>query len=906
MSQVITDAFASYWQQCLVDETPVELDEFVLAYVPGLDPDAPIDPASGLPLPEQIVHRHPVDQRGRINNDAVAYSIVMDTTVGDFTFNAMYLINSALNLVAMIVHKGDETKLKTDPANGQTGNSLVKSMLMEYDRAAEASETVIDASTWQIDYAARLRGMDEDLRRQALGTFGQAAFYGDGFKLVNASGLYKVQPGQGYVGGLLALLTSEQEVTPSAKPMGLWLDVYRAGTLLSPWVNHLTLTLSAADLVDYVDANGYPHFVTKLAVINADDSVTDTRTRRTLTLTGDVTGEASFNGPDSIQLEVAIKDNSHAHTIENVAGLAQALEGKADTEHTHTPGEAGAAPAEHGHEMADVEGLDEALAAKHAMAQIVLQAPAGAVTGTWYPVLVHLEVGSSGTPVNIHTVSGGSSLPMNCSSFAGTVGAGGWTDRGSQYSGEFYQYEPDEISLSCMTVPSESADAVAFYVDGAAFPVAIEYRDTLPPPVTGTSVVYGTSTFTPSTTPHVGAGTKTQLLAPLDAGSGFYSARQGRLYGKNSRPTPAEVGALAVDGSNVMTGQLTTRAASAGAGVRGTAQGGSFASEYGRWAPFVTDVNHTGSSYAPSFQARYARTNEYAGLFSFGVLTASLADPGTFCIHHINENSVEDHIWMFKHNGRTLLPVTPTPGSNDNQAATTAFVMANSARGTHTHTAAQGNADVIASGYGQVGSYALAQAVSADSMTIGATIAGSNLRPVAMDVGNWDIGGAALSGTWKLFGDNNSGRDMMSLYVRIDAASLFEHPFMLSDMAWNNADHNSLTTTVTFIEAGETMPWTVTKDDIEAHGRWLFAMARDGEFGPIAEYVPPTDLEVATRDNPKTRQRELAYAIAQAQHWEMMGAPEQANAWRDYYQALYALEATPDWPMVELWPEAPQ
>ncbi|WP_310596743.1 phage tail-collar fiber domain-containing protein [Aeromonas aquatica] len=227
----------------------------------------------------------------------------------------------------------------------------------------------------------------------------------------------------------------------------------------------------------------------------------------------------------------------HQHVIDDVSGLSTALDGKAEAEHQH--------------EIGDVNGLPEALAAKHAMAQIVLQAPAGAVTGTWYPVLVHLDVGSSGTPVSIHTVSGGSSLPMNCSSFAGTVGAGGWTDRGSQYSGEFYQYEPDEISLSCMTVPSESADAVAFYVDGAAFPVAIEYRDTLPPPVTGTSVVYGTSTFTPSTTPHVGAGTKTQLLAPLDAGSGFYSARQGRVYGKNSPPTAAEVNALPANGKTV-------------------------------------------------------------------------------------------------------------------------------------------------------------------------------------------------------------------------------------------------------------------------------------------------------------------------------------------------------------------
>ncbi|MBV7598927.1 phage tail protein [Aeromonas sp. sia0103] len=241
--------------------------------------------------------------------------------------------------------------------------------------------------------------------------------------------------------------------------------------------------------------------------------------------------------------------------------------------HSHTPQEAGAAPLEHEHEIddvlwlqealdekaevvhqheiGDVNGLDETLAAKHAMAQIVIQAPAGAVTGTWYPVLVYLDVGSSGTPVTIHTASGGSSLPMNCSSFAGTIGAGGWSDRGSKYSGEFFQYEPGEISLSCMTVPSESAGAVAFYVDGAAFPVTIEYRDTLPPPETGTSVVYGTSTFTPSPTPHVGAGTKTLLLASLDAGSGFYSLLQGRVYGKNSPPTAAEVGALPANGKTV-------------------------------------------------------------------------------------------------------------------------------------------------------------------------------------------------------------------------------------------------------------------------------------------------------------------------------------------------------------------
>ncbi|WP_236351426.1 phage tail-collar fiber domain-containing protein [Aeromonas veronii] len=318
MSQIITNAFSRYWQECLATQVPVVLDEFVLANVPDLDPAAPIDPDSGLPPAGQIVHRHKVDQRGRINNDSVAYTIVMDTTVGDFGFNAMYLINKASGMVGMIVHKGLETKLKTDEVAGQTGNSLVKSMLMEYDRAAEATATHVDASTWQIDYAARLRGMDDDLRLQALQFFGPATFYGDGFNLVNTSGVYKVQPGVAYVGGLRAELNEVMKITPGAKPVGLWLDIYRAGSLLDAWVNHFTLTLSVPDMVDYLDSNGYQHHVAKVAIINADGSVTDVRRKRTIELTGDVTGKGILEDAQGVTIAVEIKDHSHTHSWDEV------------------------------------------------------------------------------------------------------------------------------------------------------------------------------------------------------------------------------------------------------------------------------------------------------------------------------------------------------------------------------------------------------------------------------------------------------------------------------------------------------------------------------------------------------------------------------------------------------------
>ena len=281
MSQVITNAFASYWQACLTDEAPVVLDAFVLANIPDLDPDAPISPDDGLPPAAQIVHRQAVDQRGRINLDAVAYTIVMDTSVGDFEFNAMYLINTESNLVGMIVHKGLEAKLKTDADTGQTGNSLVKSMLMEYDRASLATVTTVDASTWQIDYAARLAGMDEDMRRLVLPLYGPAWFEGDGFLVTNNAGVYHVSPGNAAIGGLLAVQLEDEIVTPDALPMGVWVDVHRAGSVTGAWKNHVSLVLSAEDLIDYTDDGGYQHHVAKLAIVNADSNVTDTRRQRT-------------------------------------------------------------------------------------------------------------------------------------------------------------------------------------------------------------------------------------------------------------------------------------------------------------------------------------------------------------------------------------------------------------------------------------------------------------------------------------------------------------------------------------------------------------------------------------------------------------------------------------------------
>ncbi|MFQ2091102.1 phage tail protein [Aeromonas taiwanensis] len=309
MSQVITNAFEQYWQSSLAAEQPVVLDEFVLADIPNLDITAPIDPDTGLPPAGQIVHRQNVDQRGRINNNAVAYTIVMDTTVGDFSFNAMYLRNKANGVIGMIVYKGRETKLKTDQTTGQTGNSLVKSMLMGYDQAAEATLTNVDAGTWQIDYAARLRGQDEDLRQLASQLYGHHTFIGDGFKVVQQDGGHQVTQGVAIVGGLRIELKQLEVIHPGTLPIGVWVDVHRSGSLLSEHQNHFTIITSVADLTDHVDESGYPHYVAKLATVQADSTVIDGR------------GQGGSGGSGAIPDTFALWKRSMAEAGLTVKGL---------------------------------------------------------------------------------------------------------------------------------------------------------------------------------------------------------------------------------------------------------------------------------------------------------------------------------------------------------------------------------------------------------------------------------------------------------------------------------------------------------------------------------------------------------------------------------------------------------
>uniref|UniRef100_UPI00404267B3 phage tail-collar fiber domain-containing protein n=1 Tax=Citrobacter freundii TaxID=546 RepID=UPI00404267B3 len=279
MSQaVITKVFSEWKAQQAINNQPVTLDEFIFAYIPGLDADKPIDNTETTPAADKIVYRQAVRKSGVVNENSVVYSVTLGADVGDFDFNWIGLANKATGTLAMIIHAPTQRKIKN--ANGQQGNVLVRSMLMEYSGAREATEITTPAETWQIDFTARLAAMDERQRRENIDLYGAAAFFDSGYLVAKSGNQFFVTKGAGYVAGLRAELPADLNINAAAKPTKVWLDVSWTGTLTSEWAVQSKITV-AADLADYV-LGGVQHYVFAVASIDAAGNITDLRPKGTL------------------------------------------------------------------------------------------------------------------------------------------------------------------------------------------------------------------------------------------------------------------------------------------------------------------------------------------------------------------------------------------------------------------------------------------------------------------------------------------------------------------------------------------------------------------------------------------------------------------------------------------------
>ncbi len=68
----------------------------------------------------------------------------------------------------------------------------------------------------------------------------------------------------------------------------------------------------------------------------------------------------------------------------------------------------------------------------------------------------------------------------------------------------------------------------------------------------------------------------------------------------------------------------------------------------------------------------------------------------------------------------------------------------------------------------------------------------------------------------------------------------------LTNPVWADVLQTKIDCVITTSQFGdEQLPFTADKNDVEPHGRAIFQDIVDGKYGPIAEYVPPPEPEIA-------------------------------------------------------------
>lgn len=274
-TKILTAAGKSLLAQLNATEQPLVIDKMIFANIPNR-PDLP-QPEDGVPV-EFIVHEAGVDSRGRLGPNEVIYTSTLASHIGPFEFNWTGAYCSEFDVLVTIDHHKTTPKTADEP--GIAGNTMVRSVVLEYKDVAEITNITVDASSYQYDANPRMKKMDDDAAQMNQDLNGKDWFVGDGFKVsptANANN-FEIAAGRGYVSGRPVEMSFPRTVTVTDKPSYIYIDAWREGTPTGEQYTEFTFVVSSNELDDYTQTESnreVAHFVCKLAEVHADGSVSD-------------------------------------------------------------------------------------------------------------------------------------------------------------------------------------------------------------------------------------------------------------------------------------------------------------------------------------------------------------------------------------------------------------------------------------------------------------------------------------------------------------------------------------------------------------------------------------------------------------------------------------------------------
>jgi hypothetical protein len=150
---IITNAGTQYIADKTLLNQGLEVKEIVIANVPGITENIPRDPAQGLPAELEIMHRRDIDAAGKVDENTVAWSVVLDQDVGDFDYNWIGLVTTDGTLIAL-----DYLPLQRKRAG--VNNVHNRSFVLQFAGAAALSQITIPAESWMFDYTPRIDALE--------------------------------------------------------------------------------------------------------------------------------------------------------------------------------------------------------------------------------------------------------------------------------------------------------------------------------------------------------------------------------------------------------------------------------------------------------------------------------------------------------------------------------------------------------------------------------------------------------------------------------------------------------------------------------------------------------------------------------------------------------------------------
>ncbi len=305
---ILTAAGKALLAQLNAEEKALVIDKMIFANVPNR-PEYP-QPDDVVPT-DHIVHQEQVEQRGRLSADSVIYSTTLTSDVGPFDFNWTGAYCSEYGVLVTIDHHALTPKTADEP--GVAGNTLVRSVVLEYKDIAEITNITVDASSWQYNATERMKKMDSDVAQSIIDQNGKDWFIEDGFLVTPSGSAYSIKAGAGYVSGNRVAMEFDRSVQVPNKPSFIYIDAHREGTPTGEQVTLFNFVVTAEEKDDYIDSStgkDVKHFVCKIAQVLADGSVSDLRpesmTKGYIDKTSENRQRASFSGKKQIDITTGL------------------------------------------------------------------------------------------------------------------------------------------------------------------------------------------------------------------------------------------------------------------------------------------------------------------------------------------------------------------------------------------------------------------------------------------------------------------------------------------------------------------------------------------------------------------------------------------------------------------------